>query len=96
MSSFRLPGSDEWRFSPQGVAGGVFATQQPPAPTLPDADHGRPRPPAGLPARQADARRPPAAGEHTDHEEARMPRPARGSVEIVNAQGRAADVLACA
>ncbi len=41
LGGFRLPGSDEWRFSPQGVAGGVFATQQSPAPALPDATNGR-------------------------------------------------------
>ncbi|MEJ7786967.1 MAG: hypothetical protein WKF96_19370 [Solirubrobacteraceae bacterium] len=27
LGGFRLPGSDEWRFSPQGVAAGVLGTQ---------------------------------------------------------------------
>ena len=27
LGAFRLPGSDEWRFSPQGVVVGVLATQ---------------------------------------------------------------------
>jgi hypothetical protein len=41
LGGFRLPGSDEWRFSPQGVAGGIFATQQAAAPRSPDAINGR-------------------------------------------------------
>lgn len=41
LGGFRLPGSAEWRFSPQGVAGGVFAPQQPAAATPPDAVNGR-------------------------------------------------------
>jgi hypothetical protein len=60
LGGFRLPGSDEWRFSPQGVAGGVFATQQPAAPTPRDAINGRPagRRLAYPPAKQTLADRP--------------------------------------
>ena len=34
LGGFRLPGSDEWRFSPRGVAIGVFAIDDSP-PTVP-------------------------------------------------------------
>ena len=60
LGGFRLPGSDEWRFSPQGVARGVFATQRPTAPTFSDVTNGRPvgRRLAYPPAKQTLADRP--------------------------------------
>ena len=61
LGGFRLPGSDEWRFSPQGVASGVFATQDAAAPTVPNAaGNGRPvgRRLAYPPAKQTLADRP--------------------------------------
>ena len=61
LGGFRLPGSDEWRFSPQGVAQGVFATQDAAAPTVPNAaGNGRPvsRRLAYPPAKQTLADRP--------------------------------------
>jgi len=33
LGGFRLPGSDEWRFSPEGVANGVLGAQDATSPT---------------------------------------------------------------
>ncbi len=58
LGGFRLPGSDEWRFSPEGVAAGVLGPHDTASmtPVRPDARHGRRL--AYPPAKQVLADRP--------------------------------------